>query len=41
MCKSGSWKREVSGIVQMEKQREQLLKEQKRAERRKQNREAQ
>lgn len=33
-------KEEVSGIVRMEKQREQLLKEQKRAERRKQNREA-
>lgn len=33
-------KEKVSGIVQMEKQREQLLKEQKRAERRKQNREA-
>ena len=30
----------VSDIVQMEKQKEQLLKEQKRAERRKQNREA-
>ena len=33
-------KEKVSGIVQMEKQREQLLKEQKRTERRKQNREA-
>ena len=33
-------KEKVSGIVQMEKQREQVLKEQKRAERRKQNREA-
>lgn len=33
-------KEKVSGIVQMEKQREQLLKEQKRAERRKQNRDA-
>lgn len=33
-------KRELQSIVQMEKQREQLLKEQKRAERRKQKREA-
>ena len=33
-------KEKVSNIVQMEKQRELLLKEQKRAERRKQNREA-
>ncbi len=33
-------KEKVSGIVQMEKQREQLLKEQKRIERRKQNKEA-
>lgn len=33
-------KEKVSGIVQMEKQREQVLREQKRAERRKQNRDA-
>ena len=38
--KAALGKEKVSGIVQMEKQREQLLKEQKRAERRKQNREA-